>query len=122
MEDNAPFLTGDDSESVRGASVVPFYRLFNTVFNSSNLETAQIMLGRPEAVVTQIYAERDARKKKEIVAQNGYNALDDRPIISYRVHTITCLSDASLLGIVFNFRRLILFPDSLTRRRYQSII
>lgn len=35
------------------------------------LEAAQIMLGHAKADVTQIYAERDARKMEEIAAQNG---------------------------------------------------
>lgn len=38
MEDGAPLLTDEDAETMRNASVVPLYRLFNTVFNSSNME------------------------------------------------------------------------------------
>lgn len=42
MEDNAPLLTDDDAETMKNASVVPFYRLFNMQFSGGGeIETAK---------------------------------------------------------------------------------
>lgn len=40
-EDNAPILTDEDEETIKSASVVPIFRLFNSVFanKSGELET-----------------------------------------------------------------------------------
>ena len=41
-EDNAPLLTDDDKDVIKNASVLPIFRLFNTVLGSqSNFDTAK---------------------------------------------------------------------------------
>lgn len=41
-EDNAPLLTDDDKDVIKNASVMPIFRLFNTVLASqSNFDTAK---------------------------------------------------------------------------------